>query len=343
MAAGLLDAQPAQKIVEVEFSRLTAVFTVDESRAHRTSAVGIDRRGVNGHADHRGRRRHRRPAAIIDVYTAHAFKGKPTRLPTGPLTPSIVRSEPALRIRTVPLISKETRQVRRRHSPTLFSQVAVSRFLSHTACLRSSMSEGSETVFLVTAILGYARVSTMVQDLDAQLAALNSAGVESGQVFTDKLSGSANTARPGLAALLNYAREGDIVVVTAIDRMGRSVAEVTRTIADLSERRILLRALREGVDTGTPTGRAVATIMATLAELELELGRERRAVSRVSRRARQLPATKPAKLTLERQEQLRRLAATGEPVHELARAFGISRATAYRYLAKLSNRSEVAL
>jgi DNA invertase Pin-like site-specific DNA recombinase len=143
--------------------------------------------------------------------------------------------------------------------------------------------------------------------------------------------------------MLNYAREGDIVVVTAIDRMGRSVAEVTRTIAELGERRILLRALREGVDTGTPTGRAVATIMATLAELELELGRERRAVSRVSRRARQLPATKPAKLTLERQEQLRRLAATGEPVHELARAFGISRATAYRYLADLSNRSEVAL
>lgn len=72
--------------------------------------------------------------------------------------------------------------------------------------------------------------------------------------------------------------------------------------------------------------------MATLAELELELGRERRAASRDSRRARRLPATKPAKLTLERQQQLRRLAATGEPVHELAKAFGISRATAYRYL-----------
>ena len=63
------------------------------------------------------------------------------------------------------------------------------------------------------------------------------------------------------------------------------MAEVTRTIADLVERRILLRALREGVDTGTPTGRAVAAIMATLAELELELGRERRAASRDSRRA----------------------------------------------------------
>jgi DNA invertase Pin-like site-specific DNA recombinase len=74
--------------------------------------------------------------------------------------------------------------------------------------------------------------------------------------------------------------------------------------------------------------------MATLAELELELelGRERRASSRGSRRARKLPATKPTKLTAERQDQLRRLAATGEPVRELAAAFGIGRATAYRYL-----------
>ncbi|WP_117432049.1 recombinase family protein [Mycobacterium marinum] len=187
----------------------------------------------------------------------------------------------------------------------------------------------------MTATLGYARVSTTGQDLDAQLSALSKAGVGADRIFTDKLSGAVNTERPGLAALLHYAREGDTVVVTAIDRLGRSVAEVTRTIADLGERRIVLRALRESVDTGTPTGRAVAAIMATLAELELELGRERRAASRDSRRARHLPATKPDKLTADRQEQLRRLAGTGEPVHELAQAFGVSRATAYRYLAKL--------
>ena len=112
-------------------------------------------------------------------------------------------------------------------------------------------------------------------------------------MFTDKLSGSAKTARPGLVALLDYARPGDTVVVAAIDRLGRSVAEVTRTIADLGERRITLHVLREGVDTATPTGRAIAAIMASLAERELELGRERRAASRESRRARHLPATKP--------------------------------------------------
>lgn len=208
----------------------------------------------------------------------------------------------------------------------------MSHILSHTACLESSLSVLGETVFGVATILGYARVSTIGQDLDAQLSVLSAAGVGADRIFSDKVSGTVNTDRPGLAAMLHYAREGDTVVVAAIDRLGRSVAEVTRTIADLGERRILLRALREGVDTGTPTGRAVAAIMATLAELELELGKERRAASRASRRARQLPATKPAKLGSDRQEQLRRLASTGEPVHELAKAFGISRATAYRYL-----------
>ena len=195
------------------------------------------------------------------------------------------------------------------------------------------LSAANETVAGMTVTtLGYARVSTTGQDLKTQLDALQAAGVDPARVFTDTLSGVAGTHRPGLAGLLDYAREDDIVVVTAIDRLGRSVVEVTRTIAELGQRRILLRALREGIDTATPTGRAVAAIMATLAELELELGRERRAQSRVSRRIRGLPATKPTKLSPERQDQLRRLAATGEPVGELAAAFGIGRATAYRYL-----------
>ena len=185
----------------------------------------------------------------------------------------------------------------------------------------------------MTAIFGYARVSTLGQDLDAQLAALRADGVDPSRVFTDKLSGSAKIARPGLAAMLDYARAGDTVVVAAIDRLGRSVAEVTHTIAELGERGITLRALREGVDIATPTGR-VAAIMATLTELELELGRERRAGSRESRRVRGA-ATRPPKLSPDRQEQLRHLAATGEPVGELAVAFGIGRATAYRYLTQL--------
>jgi DNA invertase Pin-like site-specific DNA recombinase len=92
----------------------------------------------------------------------------------------------------------------------------------------------------VSATLGYARVSTIGQDLHAQHTALTVAGVDRTRIFTDTLSGSAKTARPGLAAMLDYVRAGDTVIVTAIDRLGRSVAEVTHTIADLGERRITL-------------------------------------------------------------------------------------------------------
>jgi DNA invertase Pin-like site-specific DNA recombinase len=117
----------------------------------------------------------------------------------------------------------------------------VSNLVSHGVYQIPSVA-GNETVVGMMAILGYARVSTIGQDLDAQLAALAAGGVDPQRLFTDKLSGSAGTGRPGLAAMLDYARAGDTVIVTAIDRLGRSVAEVTRTIAELNERRILLRA-----------------------------------------------------------------------------------------------------
>ncbi len=96
----------------------------------------------------------------------------------------------------------------------------MSHFLSHTACLRSALSVASETVPGMAAILGYARVSTTGQDLNAQRAALVTAGVDLDRLFTDELSGAVGTQRPGLTALLDYARAGDVVVVAAIDRLG---------------------------------------------------------------------------------------------------------------------------
>jgi predicted site-specific integrase-resolvase len=98
--------------------------------------------------------------------------------------------------------------------------------------------------------LGYARVSTGHQSLDQQLDALTAAGVEPNRVYTDKLSGtSTREQRPGLAALLDYARAGDAIVVVGIDRLGRNAAEVMTTIRELGERNIVLRSLREGIDT----------------------------------------------------------------------------------------------
>ena len=126
----------------------------------------------------------------------------------------------------------------------------------------------------MTATLGYATASINGQNLDGQLAELTAAGVDPRRVFTDKLSESADRVRGGLHAMLSYARSGDTVVVVGLDRLGRSVAEVTRTIADLTDRGITLRALREGLDTGTSAGRVVANILRGLAELDLEPGRQ---------------------------------------------------------------------
>jgi DNA invertase Pin-like site-specific DNA recombinase len=127
----------------------------------------------------------------------------------------------------------------------------------------------------VTCTLGYATASTLGQNLEAQLAALNAAGVDPRRVFTDKLSDSVDRVRAGLHAMLSYARSGDTVIVVALDRLGRSAAEVARTIADLTERGIRLRALNEGLDTGTSTGRVVASVITSMAALDLQPQRQR--------------------------------------------------------------------
>lgn len=178
-------------------------------------------------------------------------------------------------------------------------------------------------------LLGYARVSTNHQSLDAQSDALVNAGVDAARVYSDKLTGS-RMDRPGLDDLLGYVREGDIVVVTGIDRLGRSAAEVMTTVKTLLDRGIIIRAIREGVDSSTPTGRAVLGIMASLAELELELGKERRAAAREARAERGLPTGRPAALSASKIETLRRMHANGEPTSVLAETFGVSKRTVQR-------------
>jgi DNA invertase Pin-like site-specific DNA recombinase len=182
--------------------------------------------------------------------------------------------------------------------------------------------------------LGYARVSTEHQSLDQQVDALTAAGIESNRVYNDKLSGtSTRHQRPGLAALLDYAREGDAIVVVGIDRLGRNAAEVMTTIRELGERGIVLRSLREGIDTSNATGRMVAGVLASLAELELELGRERRAASREARRARGQSLGRPKALDKSKANLARRMHSSGEPASTIATALGVSRATVYRVLA----------
>ena len=186
--------------------------------------------------------------------------------------------------------------------------------------------------------LGYARVSTNHQSLDQQLDALTAAGIEKARVYTDKLSGSSTREdRPGLAALLGYARPGDAIVVVGIDRLGRNAAEVMATIRDLGERDIVLKSLREGIDTSNAAGRMVAGVLASLAELELELGRERRAAAREARRARGQAVGRPKALDPSKAALVRRMHTAGEPVSTIASTLGVSRATVYRVLADVAS------
>jgi DNA invertase Pin-like site-specific DNA recombinase len=181
--------------------------------------------------------------------------------------------------------------------------------------------------------LGYARVSTGHQSLDQQVDALTAAGVDATRVYSDKLSGtSTREQRPGLASLLDYARQGDAIVVVGIDRLGRNAAEVMTTIRELGERGIVLRSLREGIDTSNATGRMVAGVLASLAELELELGRERRTASREARRARGQSIGRPRALDQSKTALAQRMHASGESATTIATTLGVSRATVYRVL-----------
>jgi DNA invertase Pin-like site-specific DNA recombinase len=197
------------------------------------------------------------------------------------------------------------------------------------------MTSAIETAAPAGQVLGYARVSTGHQSLDQQADALASAGVEPSRLYSDKLSGTTTKEnRPGLAALLDYARPGDSIVVVGIDRLGRNAAEVMLTIRELGERGVILRSLREGIDTSNATGRMIAGVLASLAELELELQRERRSAAKAARQARGLPIGRPRALTSEQIALAERMRASGEPVPTIAETLGVSRATLYRVLAE---------
>ncbi len=182
---------------------------------------------------------------------------------------------------------------------------------------------------------GYGRISTGHQSLDAQRDALVAAGVQAENIHTDVLSGtSTREQRLGLTEVLKLARAGDTIVVVGIDRLGRNAAEVMTTIRDLDQRDIVLRSLREGIDTSTAAGRMVAGVLASLAELELELGRERRAAARDARRARGQHVGRPKALDSEKAALARRMHASGEPVATIAKTLKVSAATIYRVVAE---------
>lgn len=120
--------------------------------------------------------------------------------------------------------------------------------------------------------IGYARVSTTGQKLDVQLAALK--GSRCDKIFQEKVSATSHQ-RPELDKMLAYVREGDVVVITKLDRLGRSVVDLANIAKDFESRGIGLEVIDQKIDTTTPTGKLMFHMIAAVAEFELSLRYER--------------------------------------------------------------------
>lgn len=181
------------------------------------------------------------------------------------------------------------------------------------------------------ALLGYARRSTGHQTLEHQHDALSAYGVPANRIYDDTMSGARDD-RPGLAALLAYARPGDAIVVVALDRLGRTIAGIFRTVETLAARGIHVRTIRESIDTSTALGRMLMSIFAGLAEYERTLIAERALAARESAALRGKLPGRPRKLTSDDVRMMSTLRANGETIPALAARFKVSRATTYRIL-----------
>ena len=186
-------------------------------------------------------------------------------------------------------------------------------------------------------LIGYARVSRAdgSQSLDLQLDALIEAGVEKAQIYSDMASGTKDD-RSGLEACLKALREGDVLVVWRLDRMGRNLHHLVRTVSMLSERGVGLKVLTgQGtlIDTTTAAGRLSFGIFAALAEFERELIRERTMAGLKSARARGRKGGRKFTLTKAQVRMAQAaMASRDTSVSELCKELGVTPVTLYRYV-----------
>jgi DNA invertase Pin-like site-specific DNA recombinase len=183
-------------------------------------------------------------------------------------------------------------------------------------------------------LIGYARVSTRQQSTDRQEADLVGGGVRRDDLYVDKGVSGARASRPELDRALNALQAGDTLMITTLDRLGRSTQNMLAFADDLRTRGAGLRVLNLGggeVDTATPIGSMLFTIMAALAQMELEIRRERVVDSITKRRAAgKNLGGRPRRVSDSQVRSAVRLVQAGEPAAQVARDLGMSRATFYR-------------
>jgi DNA invertase Pin-like site-specific DNA recombinase len=191
---------------------------------------------------------------------------------------------------------------------------------------------------------GYARVSTTEQNLDLQIDALKKYGCS--QIFSEKLNGSTRV-RPELEKLLTQLRKEDVLVVYKLDRLGRSLINIINLVLELSQKGIIIKSITEGIDTSVSTGRLLLNVMASFAEYEKELIRERTNAGLSSARARGRVGGRPKGFTSEVISKLKLLRSvykdrTKTP-KEIYTAFSISHASFYRFAKILDTHTDAEL
>ena len=167
-------------------------------------------------------------------------------------------------------------------------------------------------------VIGYIRVSREDQRADLQRDALESAGCV--RIFEDLGVSGSKASRPGLDAALAFMREGDVFTCWRLDRAGRSTIHVLELLRTLEDRNIGFRSLTEGVDTTTPAGKMLATMLSAFAQMEREIIIERTHAGLASARARGRIGGRPRALTSVQIEQAQLMHRRGTGVTEIADA-----------------------
>lgn len=181
----------------------------------------------------------------------------------------------------------------------------------------------------ISKLFGYCRVSTDDQTLDVQRAALLGAGVPAGLIFEEKASGTKREGRGELERVLALLRYGDVLVVTRIDRLARSMVDFANIVHDLKSRGIGFRCTEQAIDTSGPMGELTMNILAAFAQFETQLRAERQREGIA--KAKQDGKYKGRKPTVPI-ARVRELASGGMGPAEIARTLGIGRASVYRAL-----------
>ena len=181
------------------------------------------------------------------------------------------------------------------------------------------------------AVVGYSRVSSVGQSLEVQQEKLVSYGVD--KLFAEKLSGT-TAARPELKSCLEYVREGDVLVITKLDRLARSTLHLHKIVNDLNDRGVGFKVLDQSIDTTTKEGRLLFSILASLAEFETELRAERTNEGRIAAMERGVKFGAKPKLTENQIAEMKQKRSQGVLIKDLMNEYKLSKASVYRLISE---------